>query len=147
MAALFLYRPALACVAPPMYANIAPTVATPAVNRAIWLIMPPLPCAPSPCSAACCVACSSSWSCGPWTWNPAPDMSFSVWCLLVRDETEGQAVGRPMALARHRVPGRTEGGREGIALEVLLDLRHLGHPGQRHRLRIQLRAADDPGPV
>src|SRR3954447_2324045 len=140
MAALFLYRPALACVAPPMYAKIAPTVAMTAVNIAIWLIMPP---APWP-SAACCVACSSSWSCGPWTWNPAPDMSISVWCLLVRDETEGQACRRTMALARHLVPGGAEYGGECVAVDVLLDLGDLGHLGQRHRLRIQLRTADDP---
>src|SRR6476620_2723033 len=101
--------------------------------------MPPAACAPSPWpAAACCLACSSSWSCGPWTWNPAPDMSISVWCLLVRDETEGQARGRTVGLARHLVPARAERGGERIAIDVLLDLGHLRHPGQRHRLRIQL---------
>src|SRR5438105_3264519 len=52
---MFLSSMASACVAPPMYEKIAPTVAITAVNSAIWLTMLP----PSPW-AACCVAWSKA---------------------------------------------------------------------------------------
>src|SRR6476661_9714021 len=129
-----------------MYAKMAPTVAITAVNMAIWLVMLP-PATPWWPSAACCAACSSSWSCGPWTWNPAPDMSISVRCLVVRDETEGQAGGVAMAFARHFLPRRSQRGCEGVAVECLLDLGDLRHLRQRRRLRIELGTADDPGPL
>src|SRR4051794_38600974 len=75
MAASFLYSPALACVSPPMYEKSAPTVAITAVATASR---------PAMLCGSACAACSSSWSCGPWTWKPPADIQ-SPWVDVVVD--------------------------------------------------------------
>src|SRR4051812_48587813 len=121
---------------------MAPTVATTAVNRAIWLIM--LPLTPWP-SAACWAACSSSWSCGPCTWNPPPDMSDLRWNVLVSDETVGQAGGGDVTFARRFTPFGAQLRRESITFVIRVDFRDHGDLGAAQGQAVDFRSAGDPG--
>ena len=60
------------------------------------------------------------------------------------DEAERQATGGHDAFARHLAPVGADGGRVGITVEVGIDLGHHQLIGQRQRLGVDLRAADDP---
>src|SRR5262252_5410638 len=92
----------------------------------------------------CCAACSSSWSCGPCTWKPAPDMGATSSILLaISDEIERQAALGRLRNAAHLVELAAIPKRElCIAGDVGSHLGELEHVDQRHCFAKELRAAD-----
>src|SRR5205814_3221148 len=93
-------------------------------------------------SGSCCAACSSSWSCGPCTWKPCSDISSSL-SAVIGDPAKTMALLAGLRGARLggelcAVPGR----KEGVAVEVGVDLGQYQLVGQRQHFGIDLTAAD-----
>src|ERR1700751_4473918 len=98
-----------------------------------------------------CAACSTSWSCGPWTWKPPSDMDISV-VLGVRNSADacptlvgdvgvfeicGGACG--MSLPSGLAPfGVVEHWKRGVAFEVAIDLGQIELRGDGKRCPIEL---------
>src|SRR5689334_25242517 len=99
-----------------------------------------------PSFAPWCATCSISWSCGPCTWNPCPDMSSSWWFAVVGGPTITKAgVGRLNVARGGREGGTVPWRKERVPVQVGVDLGEQKLVGERQRLRVDLGAADHEG--